>query len=376
MVASAKKIAYVATVFSHLANFHIRFMTDLQLDGHIVHAYGKPDHCKIDVEGQSIVCRDIAFSRHPLHPGNYIALRSLMRWFDQEQYDLVHVHTPNASVITRISAALTGRRRVVYTAHGFHFYKGAPLRNWLLYYPVEWMMARFTDVLITINREDYERAKYFPVRKKVVYIPGVGVDVSRYQGLGAERRKRLQSELSITEHHFTVLCLAELNGNKNHKQLIYSVLELKRMGVPIVCLLAGTGILESRLKELVRTLGLTEEIRFLGFRRDVPELLQLCDVLTLLSKREGLPKVLQEASAAGKPMIVTDVRGSREIVAPGVNGYVVPVGDAQAVTRALSELYENTELREAMGNNSRASAEQYEVRRIAQQLDNIYAELG
>ncbi|MGG1514139.1 glycosyltransferase family 4 protein [Paenibacillus oryzisoli] len=366
------KVAYVATVYSHLAVFHIPFIQRLKSQGYAVHAYGGQDHCKVDLQQSSIECRDISFSRNPLALRNLKALITLTKWFKREQYDLIHVHTPNASVICRIAAKLAGCRNVVYTAHGFHFFKGASWVNWLFYYPVEWLMAFWTDVLVTINQEDYERASKLSVRKKAAYIPGVGVDVQAYRGVNEQVIDNLRDELGIKKTDFIVLCVAELNRNKNQEQLIYSAYELHKKGVPVQCLLVGTGAKSGYLRSLVKQLQMEHCIHLLGFRKDIPNLMQLADTVALLSRREGLPKVILEALAAGKPMVVTDVRGSRELVSSGVNGYVVPVGGDQETIQALQLLYSNQELRREMGRNSYAQASQYDLKQIMAMLDEVY----
>jgi glycosyltransferase involved in cell wall biosynthesis len=370
----SKKVAYVATVYSHLAVFHIPFMNMLKSQNNEVHAYACPDHCKEDIKKESIDCRDIPFSRNPLSLKNIKALLLLTRWFKQEKYDLIHVHTPNASIVCRIAARLAGCKKVVYTAHGFHFFKGAPILNWIVYFPIEWIMSLWTDVLITINQEDYARAQKFLVRKKVVYIPGVGVDVEKYRSINKDETNELRRELGLSSSDYVVLCIAELNRNKNHEQLIYSIHEMSQRGIPVICLLAGTGIMEAHLKSLVSELKLEKTIQFLGFRKDIPELIQVADTITLLSKREGLPKVLLEAMASGKPMVVTNVRGSRELVIPYTDGYVVPLGKIEDTAQAFIELYKNTQLREEMGRNSYIKAGHYDIRAITEKLWEVYTD--
>ncbi|MDR6553874.1 glycosyltransferase family 4 protein [Paenibacillus qinlingensis] len=367
------KVAYVATVYSHLAVFHIPFIQRLKSQGHQVHAYGGRDHCKEDLQQASIECRDITFSRNPLALQNIMALISLTKWFKQEQYDLIHVHTPNASVICRIAAKLAGCKNVIYTAHGFHFFKGASWINWLVYFPVEWLMSFWTDVIITINQEDYERARKFPVRKKAVYIPGVGVDIQTYQNANERVVDDLRDEIGIKKNEFIILCIAEMNHNKNQEQLIYSVYELNKQGVPAICLLVGTGAKEAYLQSLVKRLHLEHSVRFLGFRKDIPAIMKMADTVALLSRREGLPKVLLEASAAGKPMVVTDVRGSRELVSSQINGFVVPVGGDRETIQAFKLLYANKELRMEMGFNSYVQASQYDLKEIMVLLDEVYS---
>jgi glycosyltransferase involved in cell wall biosynthesis len=371
---STKKVAYVATVYSHLSVFHIPFMNMLKSQGYEVHAYASPDHCKDDVKRAFIACHDIPFSRNPLSIKNVKALKQLVKRFKEEQYDMIHVHTPNASVVCRIAAKLAGCKNVIYTAHGFHFFKGSPLLNWLLYYPVERMLSRYTDVIIAINNEDHDRASKFPVRDKVVYIPGVGVDVSAYRNIEHKKVALMRKDLGLNGQEFVVLSVAELNRNKNLEQLIYALHELTQLGVPVVGLLAGVGDREQILRALVKQLNMEKNILFLGFRRDIPELMNIADICTLMSEREGLPKVLLEAMSAGKPMVVTDIRGNRELVTTNENGFRVAVGNVAETTGALLKLYINPKLRAEMGKNSWERAESFDIRNIVEEMKEVYSE--
>ncbi|GIP49235.1 glycosyl transferase family 1 [Paenibacillus sp. J53TS2] len=373
-----RKAAYVATVYAHLAAFHLPFMSDLRDAGFTVHAYAAPDHGRADVDHAGFECRDLPFSRNPLAPGNLRALRELIGWLKRERYDLIHVHTPNASVVCRLAARLAGQpfSKVVYTAHGFHYYAGAPWRNRLLYYPLERFLSRWTDVLVTINREDERQASAFPVRGRSVYVPGVGVDLPLHSALEDGERERLRRELGLAPDDFAVLCVAELNRNKNQGQLIGAIAELRRRGLPAVLLLAGIGGEEARCRQLAAESGAAQAVRFLGYRRDVPQLLQAADAVALLSRREGLPKALLEGLAAGKPLVATEVRGSRDLVVPGRNGYLVPVGDVSAAAAALERLQQDAGLRGRMGEYSRKLAGLYDLERICRDLTAVYAGLG
>ncbi|WP_223068715.1 glycosyltransferase family 4 protein [Paenibacillus caui] len=372
-----KKAAYVATVYAHLAAFHLPFMEDLQKAGYEVHAYACPDHRRQEVAGSGFECRDVSFSRNPLSFGNVRAFHSMRSWLKRESYEIVHVHTPNASVITRLAALAAGQRNVFYTAHGFHFYKGAPFLNWLLYYPLERLAARFTDVLITINGEDCRRASRFGVRGRVALVPGVGVEAEAYQTAEDGRVKRLKAELGITGSPLIVLCMAELNRNKNQEQLLRAVHDLTSCGIPVICLLAGTGNMEQHYKRLARELNIGHAVRFLGHRSDGPLLMAAADAVALVSKREGLPKVLLEALSAGKPVVATDIRGCRDLVADRDNGFLIPVGNIPATANALCELYLHKELRSQMGARSREKSGQYRLNTVRALLRDLYdSQLG
>lgn len=433
-----RKAAYIATVYGHLAAFHLPFMEDLKNGGCEVHAYAAPDPFRKDVAEAGFEVRDLPFSRRPLSPGNIKALLALTAWLKKERYDIVHVHTPNAALITRTAAWIAGCRGIYYTAHGFHFYRGAPIYNWLVYYPLERLAARVTDVLITINREDYARAATFPTRGKVVLLPGVGVADLQQQvmeheqddggeraavlpsgfancegrapmasGVGGASRQpqadRIRGSLAragagaagglpaappaedakgyaveaalasgSSQRPFVILCMAELNRNKNQEQLLRALQVLRREGVPAVCLLAGTGPLGASLQELARQLGIAEAVHFLGYRRDGAHLMAAASVVALLSRREGLPKLLLEALSVGRPIVATDVRGSRDLVTPGDNGFLVAPGDVAGTAAALRRLYQKPELAAHMGRRSREMAAPYRLETVRGLLHELY----
>lgn len=368
-----RKIAFVATVYRHLEAFHLPFIRLLQNKGYEIHAYARPDHGKDGVLKNNVICHDIPFQRSPFHWDNLKALKELTSSFRKEKFQLIHVHTPVAGILGRIAAKQAKIPYVMYTAHGFHFFNGAPLHYWLLYYPVERMMARWTDSLITINEEDFRRANKFNVRKDVHLVPGVGVETKQFVlNNEIEVRKHKRNELQLSEKDFVILCVAELNDNKNQKQLIEAVHVLSKKYNNIKCLIVGIGESHQFLQDMVNQLQLNKIVHFLSFRRDIPELLAASDVVTLLSKREGLPKALLEALAASKPIVATNIRGNRDLVADGVNGYLVPVSDVEATVKALTKLINDPLKIQQMGYKSKEIVKRYDLEEVLLQMEQIY----
>lgn len=366
------KVAFVASVYHHLEIFHLPFMQLLQNKGYEVHAYAGYDGGKEGVLNKGMVCHDINFQRSPLRNENIKVLKSLISSFRKEKFLMVHVHTPVAGILGRIAAKITGIPVVIYTAHGFHFFRGAPLPYWLLFYPVERMMARWTDFLITINTEDSLRAKDFKVRKKEIYVPGVGVDLEKHLLMDEEKvRHTVRKELGFKDEDFLILCVAELNPNKNQIQLIQAINQLREYK-GIHCLLAGTGDSEVQLRKAIKELHLIPYVHFLGFRLDIAQLMAASDVITLLSKREGLPRVLMEGMAAGKPIIATNIRGNNDIVANGETGYLVPVSDVGATVDAFVKIYKDPQLRLKMGQRNRELVQRFDIKAICKIMEQIY----
>ncbi|UFJ42501.1 glycosyltransferase family 4 protein [Brevibacillus humidisoli] len=365
------KVAYIASVYRHFEAFHLPYFALLQEMGCEVHAYAAPDDGRQSVERMGVCCHDIAIQRSPYSWTNATALGQLIHSFRREQFHLVHVHTPTAGILGRIAAWVTGVPKVVYTAHGFHFYRGAPWLNWLLYYPLEWLMARITDLLVTINEEDFTRSSHFPVRSKAIHIPGVGVPSEWYRiPQSCSFRSVLQAQMGVERDALIILCVAELNKNKNQQQLLEAIHMIKDQ--PIHCLLVGDGEMREYLQRLAEQLGIDDCIHLMGYHRNVHQMVAAADLCVLVSRREGLPRAIMEAMAAGKPVVATDVRGSRELVRDGENGFLVPIGDAQAVAEALRTLCKDRELRKSMGLRSRELAARFHLRSCLEQWEAIY----
>lgn len=371
----SRKVAFVASIFGHFRAFHRPFIQWFLDQGWEVYAYAKPDGSESVLQAMGVKCQAIAMERSPLSRHNLRAYRQLREGFREQQFELVHVHTPVASVIGRLAAAAAKVPAVLYTAHGFHFFTGAPLVNWLVYYPVERWLARKTDFLLTINQEDYERATRFPVREQVFQVPGVGVEVPPLVAEEVTRvRAKLRQELALDPEAFVFLCIAEFNVNKNHKQILDALQELQRAGrlQGLQCLFVGRGPDEGRLRAQIGERKLQNTVRVLGYRKDVPDLLLASDAVVLTSKREGLPRALLEAMAAGKPILATNTRGSRDLVANGENGWLVPISAVGDTVRAMEHFLQHPLQVQKMGQQSRLMVESYKLPQVRTRMAEIY----
>jgi len=368
------KVLFVATVYTHLAAFHIPFMKLLQSWGYEVHAAASPaEGHKDEVEAIGIRCWDIPFVRSPVNLKNFTAYRKLKSLLRRERFDLIHVHTPMAAWLGRLAAKRTGQGPVLYTAHGFHFYKGAPWPYWLFYYPAERLAARWTDGLIVMNSEDYERAQKmgFKPDENLFFVHGVGVDLEQFsQGRG--NGVSVREELGLDDQDVVVTCVAEFTSTKNHAFLLAAWRKVAKEEHQAHLLLVGEG----RLKRVIERKIMVESmpnVHFLGFRKDVPQILQATDIFVLPSRREGLPRSVMEAMAAGKPVVATDVRGSRDLVEHGTTGLLVELGDVEDLAQALLQLIRDSELRKKMGQAGRAKIQDYSLERVLDEMSGIYA---
>lgn len=256
---------------------------------------------------------DIPSTRKPSDlKNNLAAYKTVIELVKKYQYNFIHCHTPIGAVIGRLAGHAT-KTKVIYTAHGFHFYKGAPLINWLLYYPVERFLARYTDVLITINQEDYAMAQKFKA-KKVCYVPGVGIDIEKisHNVLTESDKESLRRKLGVLRDEKMLLSVGELNKNKNHEIVIRAIATMKNHKIKyIVC---GKGELKDYLIRLATQLDIDDSVKILGYRSDVLQILQCADLFVFPSRREGLSIALLEAIASKKAVLCTNIRGNRELV--------------------------------------------------------------
>lgn len=307
------KFLYVTTVGGTM-RFFKTLIEELINAGHTVDiATHENNTSKVPAYYHEWGCKvyQINTSRSPLDKGNLIAIKQIKKIVQDGQYDIVHCHTPIAAACTRLACRSLRKKgtKVIYTAHGFHFYKGAPLKNWLLYYPVEKLCAHMTDVLITINTEDYALAQKKLNASCIEYVPGVGVDVESFAGVLVDRDVK-RDEIGVPRDAFVLLSVGELNENKNHKTVIRALAMVDDPTIHYV--IAGKGAKKEYLENLAKELNVN--LHLLGYRRDIAELDKISDVFVLPSYREGLNVSTMEAMSSGLPVLCGNIRGNRDLV--------------------------------------------------------------
>lgn len=367
-----KKVLFVATVVkTHIMEFHVPYLKMFKEMGWETavaakNDYEKPTDCVIPY---CDTYYNVPFERFPVKPQNLKSYKILKKIIDNGEYDIIHCHTPVGAMLTRL-AALDARKKgtkVFYTAHGFHFYKGAPLINWLLYYPVEKWLARYTDVLITINKEDYERAKSFKA-KKVYYVPGVGIDINRFNKK-SNVNDNIRKEFGIAEDSILLLSVGELNKNKNHKVVIEALSRIKNSNIYyIIC---GRGPLMQQYRQLANSLNVGNRVILTGYRTDVYKFYQAADIFIFPSYREGLPVSMIEAMYNSLPIICTDIRGSKDLVENSSNIIIDNPKDIKAYEQGILML-ENEEIRLRLGNNNREKACEFLLPQVIKIYKKIY----
>ena len=372
-----KKVLFVATVVkTHMMQFHIPYLKMFQEMGWETAVASKNDY-ENPADCQIPYCDtyyDIPFARLPWKLSNIQSYKMLKRIVDEGNYDIIHCHTPVGAMIARL-AALAARKKgtkVIYTAHGFHFFKGAPLLNWLLFYPAEWLLAPVTDVLVTINKEDHARALKQLHAKRIEYVPGVGIRTEKFRELAIDREEKRQS-LGFGDQDFLLLTVAEMTPNKNHITILkaLALLKEKEEFSNMHYLICGRGEMWASLEESARELGIADHVHFLGYRTDAPELYKASDLFLFVTLREGLSVALMEAMSSGMSIICAEIRGNTDLVDDGISG-IFTENTPEAVAEHILDLYRNPQRRRALGQAASEKALLFDEKHVLQQVKDIY----
>lgn len=377
-----KKALIVASAGGFLPQFEMGNALLLQSLGYEVLYAANLDNPVYPFDADALVAAGIRLfnipaAKHPAHlVKNFRAFRILRRIIDEEEISLVHCHNPVSGMVARLAARFSRRRpKVIYTAHGFHFYRGSGWKAWAVYGTAERVLARMTDCIITINREDAENAAHFHLRPGGLrfQIPGIGVSTERFRP-DPERGEEMRRALDVPADAFHIVSASELNRNKNIETVLRAIAQC---GDPeIRYTICGCGPLEQQLRGLIRSLGLEHQARLAGVRDDMEAVLNSADCFTFSSLREGLGMAALEALSAGVPVIAADNRGTREYMRDGDNGIVCAPESAEAFAAAIRRLKADPELRRAMGRRGRETAMDFSVERTAAIMRTVYEAMG
>lgn len=366
------KILYVTTIAITM-NFFVEHIKMLLEQGNTVKLACNVSDSELNefYTQNNLEVYNIPFARSPLKTDNIKAYKELKRLLEKEKFDLIHTHTPTASVCVRSAYKINQKNgtKVIYTAHGFHFYKGAPLKNRLLFFPIEKLLSKYTDAIITINNEDYEAAKNKLKCKKVYKLHGVGVDTGKFAAARAEREETRKA-LGIPEDAFLLLSVGELNSNKNYECAIKA---FASAGIPgAFYLLCGVGDKRAGLEALSYSLGIEKKVKFLGLRNDIPLLCGASDCFIHPSYREGLPVSIIEAMASGLPVICSDIRGCRDLITQSEGGFLIHPNDSSAASEALKILSTGKKLCKKYGEYNQNKSQYYDISFVLNELNDIY----
>ena len=367
-----KKALIVASVYIFVHHFErndIKILKDL---GYEVTIASNFNNYKGELDDLDINLFNITFQRNPFSIDNLKAYKNLTKFLKKEKIDLIHCHTPIGGCIGRVAAYRNKVKTIIYTAHGFHFFKGSSLVSWLLYYTVEKYLSKYTDMLITINKEDYKISQNF-FAKRIKYIPGVGVDTEKIKNIKIDKNKK-RTQLGFKDTDIILLSVGELNKNKNHILVLKALSKIKNKNV--IYVIAGTGPLQGYLKKECKNLRIEDRVFFLGYRNDVYELYKSADVFIFPSKREGLGLAPLEAMAAGLPLITSNIRGLRDYIIDGKTGFCIDKFNSDDFKIAIEKIIEDKYLKKVMGSYNQCAVRKFSLKvtdKIMRNLYNIYS---
>ena len=369
------KILFVSNISNKISSFvtaSISAAHSLNIDFYQSANWQNSTEAQISADEQeyNIKIKNIPISRNPFALSNVAAYRDLVRLIKQESIDYIHCNTPVGGLLGRLAGKKGKVKKVIYHAHGFHFYKGAPLLNWLLYYPVEKWLAHYTDALITINQEDYALAKRkMKLRDggKVYYVPGVGVDLDKF-GKATIDKESKRRELGRPENTVLLLSVGELNYNKNHETAIRAIADMN-----VYYIIAGQGDLQQDLENLIDVQNLRDRVKLLGFRSDVKELYEAADIFVFPSFREGLPLSVMEAMASGLPCVASKIRGNKDLLERTEGGFLCDPHDVMDFAEKINVLAVDAQLREKMGRANQMTIQKFGEETVIEEIQSIYA---
>lgn len=370
------KLLYILNIANRVNSFSHASMVAARKMGVEFHiagnwSYSSQDELHADELKYGIKIHQIDFIRTPYHPKNIQAYRQLKELVKTEQYDIIHSNTPIGGLLGRLVGKSCKVKKSIYQAHGFHFYQGAPKLNWLIYYPIEKWLAHYTDVLITINQEDFALAQKFKLRNNgnVYYVPGVGMDTSQYDPK-TEIRDEKRAEMGLSETDIMLISMGDLVKNKNYSTAIETIAQAQNPDLHyFIC---GKGSEEENLRRLSDNLGISSQIHFLGFRSDIKELLAASDIFLFTTKREGLSRSMMEAMASGLPCVASRIRGNTDLLDGADGGYLCEVTNAADYADKINLLASDADMRKKMGKNNLLTIQKFNLETVTDEIRKIY----
>lgn len=333
------------------------------------------EQMKIDEQEYGVFLKHADISRSPFSKSNITAYKQIKKLISDENIDFIHCNTPIGGLIGRLAGKKCKVKKVIYQAHGFHFYKGAPKKNWLIYHTIEKWLARYTDAIITINKEDFEFAKTLKLKKggKVYYVPGVGINTKEFSVMNDISKTEKRKELGIPEDAVLLISAGELNQNKNNSVVLDAIAKTKNDNIHYI--LCGVGPLEQQLKDQAKELNIADRVHFLGYRTDIKELFATADAFVMSSFREGLSRSIMEAMASGLPCVASKIRGNVDLIVEGEGGYLCSPTNSDEFAKAIAELTEDANLRKKMSQYNLERIKEFDISVVEKEIRNIYNEV-
>lgn len=366
-----KKLLFVSNITNKVTNFSLSSILASQKLGYEFHLAANLENFQDDISKYNIKLHHIDFNRNPFNKRNFNAYKQLATLVRTENFDVIHCNTPIGGGIGRLVGKKYNTPKIIYTAHGFHFYKGASLTNNIVFKPIERYLAKRTDTIITMNNEDYKAAKAFKLRDngRVYYVPGVGVDTELFANEGKNNDDK-RKELGIKPTDTLLISMGDLIPRKNYKISIKAMSLLQESSIKLI--ICGEGPLKDELKDYARSLNIEEQIHFLGYRNDIKDLLSASDIFLFTTLQEGLPRSMMEAMAAGLPCVASEIRGNVDLINNGVGGYLCKPDDAESFANAIDKLTKDSEIREDMSKVNKHVIKEFDFSNVKQKMQGIY----
>lgn len=363
-----KKVLFIASITGHIRAFHLPYLEYFKNCGYTVEVASNGD-------AEVPFCdtrHQIEFQRSPFKKDNINAYKKLKNLIEKGEYEIIHCHTPVAAIMTRLAARKVRKKgtRVMYTAHGFHFFKGSSLKNWLIYFTTEWLCSFLTDTLITMNEEDFEFAKNRLHAKNTYYIHGIGVSFDKFGDIVNDRDKK-REELGIPKDGIVLLSVGELSERKNHRVVIEALSKMKND--KIYYLIAGRGGKKEELEELATKLQVRDKVSLLGFRSDIPELCKAADMFCFPSFQEGLPVSVMEAMCIGVPIVCSKIRGNVDLIEENKGGFLFNPSCAESVQSAIEKMLACDD-RQKMVEYNKNKVKPFMLENVKKEMTKIYEE--
>lgn len=353
---------------------HIRNLVEHGYDVEIAcsEVGGRIEEIRTRLKDYVKVIHTVRLVRSPVSLINLKGYQDMKKVINSGGYDIIWTNEPVMGVVTRLAARHARKRgtKVLYMVHGFHFYKGAPKLNWIIYYPIERFVSRFCDEIVTINREDYGRAKKFHA-SATRYIHGIGIDMSRLHP--TESQCNIKKELGLPETSFLLLSVGELLPRKNQQVIIKALAKLKDGDIHYI--LCGKGKKLDELTALAKANNVGDQVHFLGYRNDVADIYGQMDLLALPSRREGLGLAGLEGMYCGLPLISSNVNGIRDYMENGKTGFMYKPDDVEGFALGILKMKNNPDMRKKCGNYNRKAVIPFCIENSKNEVLELIAEL-
>lgn len=361
------KLLFVASSYIHILNFHLPYLHALADRGWIVHAACAAPESDIPYAARTL---SIPFVKQMRSPDNIRAAGMLRRLIREEGYELIITHTSLAAFFTRLALwGLRRRPKLINMVHGYLFDAETPFFKRQLLLAAERLTAPQTDLLLTMNHWDYDLARRWRLGRKVMNLPGIGVDFSRFERVGQAEADRLRDSLGLPKDAFVLLCAAELSSRKSQSVLLAA---LKLLPERAVLILAGTGAEKEKLEAMTERLGLSGRVLFPGYVRGLSAWYAMADAVVTASRSEGLPFNVMEAMYLARPVVASAVKGHTDLLRDGVSGLLVPYGDAAACAAAVRRLMEEPGLSRRLTERAAEDLDVYSLDEVLPQVMSAY----